>query len=364
MAGPANAPTTLAVLAYGNCIFTPGQVLIRRAALDTAGPFDAAISPCDDWDMWLRLSLCGPIAFVDRVVLNWRTHASNGSTEKEQIFRGHAHVRKKLLSSPALSKEQRGIIRAANRLWNRRVCSLRLSRARELLAHGEIRSAVTQIGQLLANYRDRLCGSPVAAPVLWPTLKELYGAARSMPSDLNEHVETLHRLARPCRHVTEFGTRWGVSTTALLFARPRVLATYDRERLPRVTILDNAARGARGTRFIFHQADVLNVEIEATDLLFIDTWHTYDQLKRELALHAHKVRRHLVFHDTTTYGEVGEAPGHRGLWPAIEEFLQEHPEWTLTARLTNNNGLTVLTRAGNPAPALDPSKRPRRPAYE
>jgi len=76
------------------------------------------------------------------------------------------------------------------------------------------------------------------------------------------------------------------------------------------------------------------------------------------------VRRHLVLHDTTTYGEVGEEPGHRGLWPAIEEFLQEHPEWTLTARLTNNNGLTILTRAGNPTPAVNPSKGPRRPAYE
>jgi len=34
-----------------------------------------------------------------------------------------------------------------------------------------------------------------------------------------------------------------------------------------------------------------------------------------------------------------------GLWPAVEEFLAEHPsEWALQHRYTNNNGLTVLKR--------------------
>ena len=34
----------------------------------------------------------------------------------------------------------------------------------------------------------------------------------------------------------------------------------------------------------------------------------------------------------------------KGLWPAIEEFLQTHPEWKLHERFTNNNGLTILKR--------------------
>jgi hypothetical protein len=33
----------------------------------------------------------------------------------------------------------------------------------------------------------------------------------------------------------------------------------------------------------------------------------------------------------------------KGLWPAITEFLAEHPEWKLEERFTNNNGLTVLS---------------------
>jgi hypothetical protein len=35
---------------------------------------------------------------------------------------------------------------------------------------------------------------------------------------------------------------------------------------------------------------------------------------------------------------------NKGLWPAISEFLLEHPEWKILERFTNNNGLTILKR--------------------
>jgi hypothetical protein len=34
-----------------------------------------------------------------------------------------------------------------------------------------------------------------------------------------------------------------------------------------------------------------------------------------------------------------------GLGPAVREFLEMHPEWTVKEVFTNNNGLTVLQRA-------------------
>ncbi|MGI8549509.1 MAG: glycosyltransferase [Dehalococcoidia bacterium] len=363
IAWPLHWPTTLRVLAFGNCIYTPGQVLIRRLALEAAGPFDADISPADDWDMWLRLSALGDIAFLDRVVLNWRAHVGNGSQQRDRIFEFHAHVRSKVLRSPGLSGGQRRIALAANWFWAREVRRRRLHRMRVLFANGEARPAMAQFSQVLANYAHCVCGVPVPAPSFRPTLKELYRTAHGTPSDISEHLASLRELARQCRHVTELGTRAGTSTTAILSGHPPVLVTYDRERWPAVDMLEGVARESRRTRFVFQQADVLEVEIDETDMLFIDTWHVYEQLKQELALHARKVRKYLVLHDTTTYGEVGESPGHRGLWPAIEEFLWQHPDWSLAARLTNNNGLTILTRAGNPAPSLSPSKRPRRPAY-
>ena len=34
----------------------------------------------------------------------------------------------------------------------------------------------------------------------------------------------------------------------------------------------------------------------------------------------------------------------KGIWPAIEEFLLEHKEWSLKKRYLNNNGLTILEK--------------------
>jgi hypothetical protein len=136
------------------------------------------------------------------------------------------------------------------------------------------------------------------------------------------------------------GTRAGVSTTAFLYAQPDRLVCYDRLRYPQV---DRLALVAGRTDFVFHTADVLWVEIEDTDLLFIDTLHDYEQLAQELALHGRKARRYIVLHHTTTFGETGETPGHRGLWPAVEDFLAKGM-FKIRERHEHNNGLTILER--------------------
>jgi methyltransferase family protein len=193
----------------------------------------------------------------------------------------------------------------------------------------------------VASHRRRPSVEAVRAMI---SLQALYQQALATPSDIRPHLETLYQLACGCEHVTEMGTREGWSTRAFLYAQPRVLVCYDRVRRPEVDLLEAAARAAGRPRFLFCQADVLQVEIEETDLLFIDTWHVYEQMKRELALHADKCRRYLVFHDTMYFGEVGETPGYRGIWPAIEEFLWDNPHWTESPWLTASNDLTVLTR--------------------
>ncbi|HEY7309547.1 MAG TPA: glycosyltransferase [Gemmataceae bacterium] len=169
-------------------------------------------------------------------------------------------------------------------------------------------------------------------------LARLYEAACATPSELNEHLPTLLGLAKECRHVTELGTRAGVSTTALLYARPDRLVCYDRIKHPQVDRLETLAAP---TEFVFHQQDVWPVEIEPTDLLFIDTWHLDEPLHDELPRHAGKVRKYIVLHDTTPVRQDGETEGHRGRWPAIEEVLAEG-RFRLQARGANNNGLTVL----------------------
>jgi glycosyltransferase involved in cell wall biosynthesis len=159
---PVQQPTTLAVLAYRNCIYTPGQMLVRRAMLEAVGPFDPVTSPCEDWDMSLRLSQRGDIAFVDRVVLNWRAHHSNASQQHELMARQMLFVRQKLLSSSDLTEEQRRTIVTANRFWSRRVAAAELQHAKVCLVQGRLQQAAYRFRSALAGYLQALQGAPAA----------------------------------------------------------------------------------------------------------------------------------------------------------------------------------------------------------
>lgn len=179
----------------------------------------------------------------------------------------------------------------------------------------------------------------------------LYGT----PSDINEHLPTLTRYASLCDRVTEMGVRWCTSTWALLAGRPRTMVSYDVRECPETTKVAAEAR-RYGVRFSFVMADDLQVEIEETDLLFIDTLHTYYQLTSELNMHSGKVRRFIIVHDTVSFGEEDERPlwapspqqdlGRQGLMTAVLDFLESERGscWEIGERFLNNNGLVVLRR--------------------
>ena len=176
-------------------------------------------------------------------------------------------------------------------------------------------------------------------------LQELYNEKCSIPSDIHEHLPTLKRYAEECDHVTEMGVRWVVSTYALLMGKPKKMISYDINGINWQPI----AEMVKGdTEFEFKVANTLHLEIEETDLLFIDTLHNYNQLKGELEIHGNKANKYLVFHDTTSFEYFGESyngnMGERGIWYAIEEFLENNTNWVLHERFTNNNGLTILKR--------------------
>lgn len=170
-----------------------------------------------------------------------------------------------------------------------------------------------------------------------------YQLACAEISDINEHLPILSQLTEQCKHVTELGVGPARSTRAFL---RHDVELHSYELCPGTGIEDffNQAKTA-GRRVTLHIADTRNVTIDETDLMLVDSLHIYEQVKTELALHADKVKKYLIFHDTTTFAERGEFGG-RGIWPAIQEFIDSHQEWQLVERRTNNNGLTVLKRVG------------------
>jgi predicted O-methyltransferase YrrM len=177
------------------------------------------------------------------------------------------------------------------------------------------------------------------------TLTELFNDAYVFgPGDFRDHMHTLTLLAAQCLHITEFGTSCGISTSALMFAQPQRLITYDIRRHERVAVLERLA-AAKGIAFEFRQQSTAALlDIEETDLLFIDTWHVACQLEKELK-HAARVRRYIVMHDTVTFGTRPESGNEQGLLSALVPFLKvTKGHWRLSVHYPHNNGLTVLHR--------------------
>ena len=198
------------------------------------------------------------------------------------------------------------------------------------------------------------------------TLLSKYIAHCMNPSDINEHLPTLNHYSRGCSHITECGVRSAVSSYAFAVAlkgKPsNKLVQVDPVYSSNISVFQTECRN-ENVNTIFHAASDLDCPIETTELLFIDTWHVYGQLKRELSRWHNSVLKYIILHDTTVDGFYGETIRNgwdavkqsaetgipvdeinRGLGPAVSEFIAEHPEWTIEAVYTNNNGLTVLRR--------------------
>jgi hypothetical protein len=177
-------------------------------------------------------------------------------------------------------------------------------------------------------------------------INQMYNKLCYTHSDINEHLPTLKKYAEECDLVIEFGVRWIVSTWAFLSAKPKKLISYDFQ-LPSNWGFDinetiNAAKECN-LDYTFILADTRTIEIEECDLLFIDTLHEYEQVKKELELHANKVKKYIIFHDTVSFREVGEIGG-KGIYFAISEFLENNKNWKIKEEFKNNNGLLIIER--------------------
>lgn len=164
-----------------------------------------------------------------------------------------------------------------------------------------------------------------------------YDIYSTTPCDINEHLPILKLYAKKSDIIYELGVRSIVSTWALLAGRPKKMVSVD--------IYHPSYYGARiepvyeacqeeGIDFTFVQISSLDLEIEETDLLFIDTIHTYEQVTAELNRHASKTKKFILLHDT-------ELPEMK---KAVLDFVDANKEWHIEEMKENNNGLTVLKR--------------------
>ena len=172
------------------------------------------------------------------------------------------------------------------------------------------------------------------------TIDERYEMAFGRVSDIQSHMPMLRHLASQAGRVVEFGVRTGISTIALLSGRPGWMRSYDTQPFGLADTL--GAETVLATDFAFIQADDRAILPQPTDLLFIDTLHTAQQLADELRIHGNFAKK-IALHDTATFGAYGEYGGP-GLQSAIEAWLADNPDWSIGYVTRECNGLTVLER--------------------
>ena len=195
-----------------------------------------------------------------------------------------------------------------------------------------------------------------------------YNELCNRPSDIHEHLPTLYRYARECESVFETGVRGCVSSWA--FAKGLLENGKSEKKLFLNDIspcnISELLDSTRPLPITIEYKWINNLQLDlpySVDMTFIDTWHIYGQLKRELDKFSKITNKYIAMHDTTVDAIHGETircglNAHQqsidsgfpleeitcGLQKAIDEFLRDNGNWTLDVRYTNNNGLTVLRR--------------------
>jgi cephalosporin hydroxylase len=161
-------------------------------------------------------------------------------------------------------------------------------------------------------------------------------------SDINQHLPWISEIAEKCKHATELGA--GQARSSRAFLRHDIeLHSYDYKMYDDVVEYFERVRAA-GRNATLHIENTLEANIAPTDVMLVDSYHSYDQVMGELKLHAPKVRKYIFFHDTTLYEHRGQCGEYRGVWDAVQEFLNKNPDWELIERRMNNNGMTLIGR--------------------
>lgn len=189
------------------------------------------------------------------------------------------------------------------------------------------------------------------------TLNDLYQLRLNTPWNINEHMPILRDYAADCDIVTELGVERGFSTISFLAGQPLILnsvdviANPDLEQFKYMSEVhdffslggDSFRLMVKRTQWHFLRTDDLAIALNPCDMLFIDSNHTYWQLRMELRLHSRHVAKWILLHDTEAFALQGMDGSVPGMSEAIQEFVGQG-EFRIFKHYPNNHGLTVLER--------------------
>ena len=141
-------------------------------------------------------------------------------------------------------------------------------------------------------------------------IEKKYITLASTQSDINEHLPTLYQYAKECETILELGVRGCVSSYAFSLGllhnnkKGKFLMMNDLTECD----ISQLMHYAKNTDLTIKYKWINDLELETSpvDLTFIDTYHIYGQLRRELNKFAPLTKKYIIMHDTEVDKVYGE----------------------------------------------------------
>ena len=174
----------------------------------------------------------------------------------------------------------------------------------------------------------------------FPFAFEKFEEIKSTKSDINEHLESVFEYSKGCKTAVSLGISRGYSAFALLMSCTHHITIDPSPNQEAVNLLSQYF-GEKSEIII--QKTNEPIELEEFDALFIDYIHTSECVEKEIKAHAHKVKKFIFFHDTKSFGDIGE-DGKEGIKKPILDFLLDNEDWRIVYYEDKNNGMMILSK--------------------
>ena len=90
------------------CIISPSSVVLRRSLLEKKGRFDESFPVCEDYELWLRLTACNPVLFLDEdLITKTGGHSDQLSRSRWGLDRYRVRALQMCYESQRLTPRQR-----------------------------------------------------------------------------------------------------------------------------------------------------------------------------------------------------------------------------------------------------------------
>lgn len=141
------------------CYVSAPTVLVRRVVHEAVGPYRTTLPTAEDWEMWMRLSLHGDVAFTAEPVAEYRWHGTSLTRSADASGARLSHELEALAGVFARQRRRVPAVRAHERRARAALAARAVRHAGDCLTRECRRAALASLG-LAVRARPRLAGSP------------------------------------------------------------------------------------------------------------------------------------------------------------------------------------------------------------